>query len=238
MKNGMITLSGSDLKHLAQVLRLRAGDVIQVFDGSGAEYDARLVDLGKREAHAEIIETRAADTEPRVRLTLFQGLPKAEKMDLIIQKTVELGVSMIVPVVTQRSVVRPDENKWDRRLERWNRIAAEAAKQCRRAVVPKVAAPVSLREALDVSGNAAAALVLYENEQKKCLKELLKCYNINKIGDIALFIGPEGGFSKEEIDEMTGFGVSAAGLGRRILRTETAAISAVSIIMYEMGEMQ
>ena len=238
VRDGIIYLSGDDLKHLSQVLRLRTGDIIEVFDGSGTEYEARLTEVGKIEARAEILKSQLADTEPNIRVTLYQGLPKAEKMDFIIQKAVELGVFRIVPVTTQRTVVQLDDQDKKRKLERWNRIAREAAKQCKRTCVPEVALPMTLKSALKESGNADAAIALYENEQKKCLKELLKCYNINKIGDIALFIGPEGGFSNDEVVEMTESGAVTAGLGKRILRAETAAVSVISIIMYEMGEMQ
>ena len=238
VRDGTIYLSGDDLKHLRQVLRLRAGDVIQVFDGSGTEYEAKLNEVGKIEARAEILETRLAGTEPKIRVTLYQGLPKAEKMDLIIQKAVELGIFRIVPVMTRRSVVQLGDQDKKKKSDRWNRIAREAAKQSKRARVPEVAVPITLESAVKELGNADLAIVLYENEQKKCLKELLKCYNINKIEDIALFIGPEGGISNDEVLEMTLSGAVTAGLGKRILRTETAAVSVISIIMYEMGEMQ
>lgn len=233
-----IRLTGEDLKHLNQVLRLGPGDVIGVFDGSGMEYEARLTHVDKHEAVAEILSSRLSDTEPRIKVTLFQGLPKGEKMDWIIQKAVELGVYQIIPVITQRSVVQLDQKERQKKAERWNRIAKEAAKQCGRACVPQVFAPINLDEMLKLRDTFNAAVLLYENEQKKCLKELMICYTINKIGDIALFVGPEGGFSSLEVDKCCQSGFDIAGLGRRILRTETAAISGLSIIMYEMGEMQ
>ncbi|MDI9514760.1 MAG: 16S rRNA (uracil(1498)-N(3))-methyltransferase [Clostridiaceae bacterium] len=237
IRDGVISIEGSDLKHLSQVLRLGKGDTIQAFDGSGKEYTARLTEVKKDQAIAVIVDSYQADTEPRVRLTLYQGLPKMEKMDLIIQKAVELGIYRIVPVLTQRTVVQLDSSAADKKLKRWTRIAIEAAKQCRRAYVPEIERPLPLKDALKDSGNPDLAIALYENE-KKGLKELLKCYNINDVGNIALFIGPEGGFAHEEADEMSQSGIITAGLGGRILRTETAAISGISIIMYEMGEMQ
>lgn len=238
IRDGLICIRGSDFKHLSQVLRLGTGDIIQVFDGSGMEYTARLSELGRDQAIAAIVESYQADTEPRVRLTLYQGLPKMEKMDLIIQKAVELGVCRIVPVLTRRTVVQLDGPSAEKRAVRWNRIAMEASKQCGRACVPEVIKPLSLEDALHDLRDPDLAIALYENEEKKCLKELLKCYNINDAGNIALFIGPEGGFTKEEADAMRQGGIKTASLGGRILRTETAAISGISIIMYEMGEMQ
>jgi len=237
IRDGVILITGSDLKHLRQVLRLGKGDLIVVFDGSGVEYTARLTEVGKDQASAVIEETRQAGTEPRVRLTLYQGLPKMEKMEFIVQKAVELGVYRIVPVITRRTVVRPDARSAGNRLVRWNRIAAEAAKQCGRARVPGISAPVYLRDALADLGGQDLAIALYEGE-KKGLKEILKCYNINDIGNMALFVCPEGGFEEKEASEMHRSGVVTAGLGCRVLRTETAAISGISIIMYEMGEMQ
>ncbi len=236
--NGQVTLENEDLKHLRQVLRLEPGDSIRVFDGSGMEYEATLLTVDKNKATARILCSFQSDTEPKTHVTLFQGLPKGEKMELVIQKAVELGVYRIVPVITQRSVVQLDKKDREKKAERWSRIAREAAKQCRRAYVPQIDPPMDFKEAIANCGEYDAALLLYENEEKKCLKELLKCYNINKIKDIVLLIGPEGGFSDQEVEECVLSGFTVAGLGKRILRTETAAISALSILMYEMGELQ
>lgn len=238
IEDGCISIRGSDLKHLSQVLRLGKGDIIQVFDGTGMEYTARLTEIGRIEAIAAVMESHPAGTEPRIRLTLYQGLPKMEKMDLIVQKAVELGIYRIVPVLTERTVVQLDGASSEKKLTRWNRIAVEAAKQCGRACVPEVARPMALKEILSCFENPDLAIALYEQEQKKCLKDLLKCYNINDTGNIALFVGPEGGFTNGEADAMRQMGVMTASLGGRILRTETAAISGISIIMYEMGELQ
>jgi len=237
IQDNIITLEGEDFKHLRQVLRLKPGDSINVFDGSGIEYEAAILSVEKSRAIAEIKAAFQSDTEPKIRVTLFQGLPKGEKMDFIIQKAVELGVHRIIPVITNRTVVKLDKKDSDRKTERWARISREAAKQCRRAYVPEVTEPVTFDEALIKAGSCDAALVLYENEEKKCLKETLKCYNINKIEDIALFVGPEGGFTYQEVENCRNFSYNIVGLGKRILRAETASISVLSIIMYEMGEM-
>jgi 16S rRNA (uracil1498-N3)-methyltransferase len=238
IRDGLITLKDENLKHLRQVLRLETGSVIRVFDGNGTEYEAELLDVNKNAAIAKVLLSFRSETEPKIRVTLFQGLPKGEKMELIIQKAVELGIYRIVPVITQRTVVQLDKKEREKKAERWTRIAGEAAKQCRRATIPEVAAPVDFDDAITWSGNYGASLLLYENEEKKCLKELLKCYTINKIKDIALFIGSEGGFSEQEVEKCIALGYNIAGLGKRILRAETAAISVLAIIMYEMGELQ
>lgn len=237
IKDGHIRIEGEDFRHLNKVLRLGPGETIYVFDGSGREYEARLISTDKTGALAEITASYQTQAEAEVRLTLFQGLPKGEKMDLIIQKGVELGVHKIVPVITERTVVQLDRESGVKKAARWNKIAREAAKQCRRAIVPQVSEPLGFDEVLKESSKFGAALMLYENESKKCLKEILKCYTIKKIKDIALLIGPEGGFSPCEADRCIESGFDVAGLGKRILRTETAAISVISIIMYEMGEL-
>lgn len=235
--NEEITLEGDDLKHLSQVLRLRPGDTIHVFDGSGIEYEASIISSDKSRAIARINTSFQNKTEPETRVTLFQGVPKGEKMELIIQKGVELGVHSIVPVITSRTVVKLNKKDSEKKAERWTKISIEAAKQCRRAYVPQILEPISFDEALVKAEDFSAVLLLYENEGKKCLKERLKCYNINKIKDIALFVGPEGGFTLEEVRNYTDKGYDIVSLGKRILRVETATISVLSIIMYEMGEM-
>lgn len=235
--NGHLRIYGDDLKHLRKVLRLGPGDSINVFDGTGKEFEAKLLSVDKTCALAEITASFQTEAEPEINLTLFQGLLKGEKMDLIIQKGVELGVRSIIPVITDRTVVQVDNNKSEKKALRWSKIAREASKQCRRAMVPHISEPISFDEAISESKRYEAALLLYENESKKCLKETLKCYNINKIKEIALFVGPEGGFTPHEIEKYTNSGFHVAGLGRRILRAETAAISVISIIMYEMGEL-
>ncbi len=235
--NGHLRIYGDDLKHLRKVLRLGPGDSINVFDGTGKEFEAKLLSVDKTCALAEITASFQTEAEPEINLTLFQGLLKGEKMDLIIQKGVELGVRSIIPVITDRTVVQVDNNKSEKKALRWSKIAREASKQCRRAMVPHISEPISFDEAISESKRYEAALLLYENESKKCLKETLKCYIINKIKEIALFVGPEGGFTPHEIEKYTNSGFDVAGLGRRILRAETAAISVISIIMYEMGEL-
>ena len=238
IQNGLISLIGEDLRHLRQVLRLEAGNKIRVFDGSGIEYEAALLNVEKEIAEAKILYSFQADTEPKVQVTLYQAIPKGEKMDLIVQKSVELGVYKIVPVITSRTVVQLNKKDREKKAERWSRIAREAAKQSRRAFVPGVTAPMDFDDFIRLDEKYDLSIMLFENETKKNLKDLLKCYTMDKIREASLFIGSEGGFSEREVEKCRILGYNIAGLGSRILRAETAAISGLTIIMYEMGELQ
>lgn len=237
IKDEEILLEGDDFKHLKQVLRLGPQDTIHVFDGSGIEYVSTIVSINENNALAKIESSYKSDTEPKARVTLFQGIPKGNKMDLIIQKTVELGVYKIVPIITERTVVKINEKDKAKKANRWSKIAKEAAKQCHRAYIPEVLKPIKFGDLSELLKDFDSSFLLYENESKKCLKEVLKCYTINKIEDISIIVGPEGGFTDQEIEIFRKWGHDTVGLGRRILRTETASISALSIIMYELGEM-
>ena len=238
-------ISGSEAKHMLNVLRLGTGDRIIAFDGTGFEYELELVSINGSTAYAKILRTYDPKTEPRVKVILYQGLPKSDKMDWIIQKTVELGINKIVPVITQFSVPKIRAKDTERKLERWNRISLEASKQCGRVVVPSVSEPVDYETALnhwcDMAkahpAGSSMAVFCYEGESKKCLKDLFKCYNIDCVSLIGVFIGPEGGFSPDEFHLASIHGISTVSLGRRTLRTETAPVVVLSVIMHEMSEM-
>lgn len=230
-----IRIEGEELKHLRQVLRLDAGDPVVCIEGSGDLIDAVLASVDKRVALARITGRKAAPTEPKVEVELFQAVAKNDRMDWIVQKAVELGVTRITPVITEHTVVRAEPGGGKR--DRWERIAREAVKQCGRARMPVISDPVPLREALAHTESHDVRILLYEAEQKKCLKEILLCYNMSAVRKIALIIGPEGGFSPKEAEFACENGFQAATLGHRILRTETAAVAALSIIFYETGEM-
>ena len=244
IKNDTVYISGDDLKHMAQVLRFRAGDHLLVFDGTGLEHEVELISIDKAMAVGKIIKTCKPGTESEKKVILFQGMPKSDKMEWIIQKTVELGVGCIVPMITRYSVIRDIDRNIDGKLERWNRISREACKQSGRVVVPEVRKPLEYGKSLDLwndivsneTRGSSLAVFCYENEGKKCFKELLKCYNIDYIKTIGIFIGPEGGFAEEEIKLARDNGIIPVGLGKRILRTETAAVAVLSILMYEMGD--
>lgn len=242
--NDSLSLTGDDAKHMLQVLRFKIGDVFLAFDGTGLEYETEVTSIGKNSVSGKIIRAYRPETEPEKRIVLFQGLPKTDKMDWIVQKSVELGVWEIVPMFTQYSVMRMSEKGLDGKLERWNRIAREACKQCGRVIVPEVKAPLAYQDALkgwsdrinNEPESSALTVYCYENEGKKCLKDLFKCYNIDHISTAGIFIGSEGGFSEGEIQLAQERRFSPISLGKRILRTETAAIAVLSVVMHEMGE--
>ena len=230
ISGGEAVLCGDEARHIKNVLRYKTGDEVLLIDGGGAETLAEIVSLGDNEVRLALKESRACPADPEVRVTLFQCLPKQGKMELIIQKCVELGVSEIVPAASKRCVVKLDGK--DNKLARWNKVSAEAAKQCGRATVPAVKAPISLDKA-DLSG-FALVLIPYENEGETTLKSVLR--GREAPASIAVIIGPEGGFEPAEVEDILNKGGVAVSLGRRILRTETAGMAAVAQIMYELEQ--
>ncbi len=241
--DGIVNFSEEDAKHMIKILRHRPGDTVSAFDGSGKQYDIFITSVKKDDVKGKITNIYSPETEAGTKVILFQGVPKNDKMDWIVQKTVELGISKIVPMITQYSVVKAKEMNNDPRTERWNRIAREACKQSGRVAIPEVSKPVKYYEALkqwsnivNTSEHSCLAIYCYEKEGKKCLKDLLKCYNINCVSTIGLFIGSEGGFSSVELQLAVDHNISPVSLGKRILRTETAPVAVLSVIMYEMGE--
>ena len=228
IKDQTAVVRGEDVKHISRVLRLRAGDAVQLCDGSGSECDAVIESVAPDAVTFRTQPWRRAKTEPAAQVTLFQCLPKAGKMETIIQKCVELGAFGFVPVQSERCVVvlKPP---YEGRVERWQRVSEEAAKQSRRGTIPEVALPKSLKE-LDFSA-FDTVLVAYENERTVSLKAALRAHPCRRI---AIVIGPEGGFSEEEIAILTEKGASPVSLGTRILRTETAGMAMLAQIMYEV----
>jgi 16S rRNA (uracil1498-N3)-methyltransferase len=219
---------GEDVKHIAKVLRLRTGDPVQLCDGNGNECDAVIASVASDAVTFDTQPWRRAKSEPSVSVTLFQCLPKAGKMETIIQKCVELGACGFVPVQSLRCVVvlKPP---YEGRIERWQRVSDEAAKQSRRGVIPRVDNPVAL-DKLDFSA-FDTVLVAFENERTVSLKTALR----EQCGKrIAILIGPEGGFSDAEIETLAKKGARSVSLGTRILRTETAGMAMLAQIMYEV----
>ena len=224
-------LYGEDVKHISSVLRLRTGDEVMLCDGMGTDYRAKIAAVSKAEAHFDILSSSPALTEPRCSLTLFQGLPKAGKLETIIQKCVELGISEIVPVAMERSVVRLSKKDFDKKLERYQRVAMEASKQSRRGVIPRVG---RLIEPKEIDPAAFDALLLaYELEGEHSIKAVLDALDSN-VRRIGVIIGPEGGISDDEAKLFASLGAQSFSLGRRILRTETAGPAITAIIMYHM----
>lgn len=231
---GKVNIIGSDVNYITNVLRLKTGSFISVYDGRGKACLARIDDIEKNKVGCAVIEEFSAAPEPLIRITLVQGLPKGDKMETIIQKCTELGVSEFIPLNCQRSIVKIIREKVAGKVSRWQKVALEASRQCRRSVVPKVKEPKELKEVLNSLPEGALSLLFWEKEDKYSLKDCLRAASsIN----IFLFIGPEGGFTAEEVELAKEFGAIPVSLGPRILRTETAGPAVTSIIQYELGDL-
>lgn len=227
-----VKISGDDAHHISKVLRLKEDDEIIVCDKEGTDYCCSIKLISKDEVEAWILKKEAASSEPPVKITLYQGVPKGDKLESVIQKCVELGAFKIVPVAMKRSVaIIKDKEKKQVRMQR---IALEASKQCQRAVVPEVLEVLSFKEALAHARDNDLKLLPYEAENKNKLKDILKENKNSKT--IAVFIGPEGGFDEEEILLAQKEGFKILTLGPRIMRTETAPLACISAIMYEIGD--
>lgn len=227
VSGGRARLSPEDTRH-ADVLRLRPGEEITVCDGRGTDYTCAVSGVEGGTMLLDVLSASPSAGEPALSITLFQGLPKTGKMELIIQKCVELGVSVIVPVETERAVARA-AGKSGQKAARWQKLSEEAAKQCGRGVIPRVSGVVPLDKALELAGRLDSAFVAYENEPDLNLKDAFVRAGGNRTG---IFIGPEGGFSADEIERCQTRGVTPVSLGRRVLRTETAGFVAVIILLY------
>ena len=230
ISDGTVRLSGDESKHIAGVLRMKAGDRVILIDGKGSEWLAEILSADVQSVVLRLLEERSCGADPSVRVTLFQCLPKQGKMETIIQKCVELGVYRIVPTVSARCVVKPEG--MTNKLARWNKVSVEAAKQCGRANVPEVAPAIKLTD-INLSG-FDTAMIAYENENDVSLKDVL--HSDGEKRDIALIIGPEGGFEYGEVVRAADKGAVAVSLGKRILRTETAGMATVAQIMYELDQ--
>jgi len=230
-------IEGEDAEHICRVLRLRRGDAVELCDGQGNDYEAVIKSVGKDGVEVRIERSFPSQGEPRVKVVLYQAIPKSTKMDLIIQKCVELGVHRIVPVVTARTVVRLKDGKDEiNKASRWQRIAKEAAKQSKRGIIPEVSPPVPFSRAIGQSSHMLRILP-WENERKAGLKEVFEAAK-SWDGGIAIMVGPEGGWEEQEVEEAKGMGWNTVSLGPRILRTETVGVAILSAIMFYTGEMQ
>lgn len=221
-----------DVKHIARVLRLREGDRIEISDSVQWEYEAEIIFMDENQVEARILDKQKFAREPELQVTLFQGIPKQSKMETIVQKCTELGVAEIVPVFMDRTVV-VDKGNFSKKIDRWQKVAAEAVKQCRRGIIPRIGE--GIRSSQMIKELEAFDLVLfpYENEtgrtMKDCLRELER-----KPGSAAVIIGPEGGFSDAEARQLKDAGAECVSLGKTILRTETAGPAALAMVMYEL----
>lgn len=230
-----IIIESEDAKHIKKVLRMGEGDEITVCDGRGIDYSARIRTIETGRVICDIISSRICDTEPDVRVTLYQGLPKAAKMDYIIQKTTELGISRIVPAKLSRCVVKLENEAAERKkVERWQKIAYEAAKQSGRGAVPEIAMPMDIDRIAEELKDTDLAFAPYECEQQTRLRQVLE--NAGDVKNVSFIIGPEGGFDITEIEKLKNAGIQTVTLGRRILRTETAGEAVLAMTMYGLEE--
>ena len=230
-----IVITGADVNHIRNVLRMRTGEEVLIADGRGAEYRCKLTDLSENEVRAQILWKLDGNAELASAVTLFQGLPKSDKMDLIVQKCVELGVDRIVPVSTKRAVVKLDAKKEETRLKRWNTISESAAKQSGRGVIPEVSGVMSFGKALEEAKKLDVLLIPYERAEH--MAETRRVMGEIRPGQsVGVFIGPEGGFEESEVEEAVAAGARAITLGRRILRTETAGLAVMAMLGYLLEE--
>ena len=230
-----IVITGADVNQIRNVLRMRTGEEVLIADGRGAEYRCKLTDLSENEVRAQILWKLDGNAELASAVTLFQGLPKSDKMDLIVQKCVELGVDRIVPVSTKRAVVKLDAKKEETRLKRWNTISESAAKQSGRGVIPEVSGVMSFEKALEEAKKLEVLLIPYERAEH--MAETRRVMGEIRPGQsVGVFIGPEGGFEESEVEEAVAAGARAITLGRRILRTETAGLAVMAMLGYLLEE--
>lgn len=230
ISRGQVQLFGEDEKHIKTVLRAREGEELTLCDGEGMDYQCRIVSL-ERGVLLDILSKEVCETEPKTKITLYQGLPKADKMELIIQKCVELGVDRIVAVSTERAIVKLDK-KESKKLERWQKIAEAAAKQSGRGKIPEIGQQVlKFKEAVAEAKELDGAIIPYEKEQETGIRQFVQGFRGESIG---VFIGPEGGFAEEEIALAQENGITPITLGKRILRTETAGMTTAAILLYEL----
>ncbi len=228
--DGLVILTGDEVAHMGRVLRLQCGDQVTVCDGQCREYRCVIRVLDKQSARLEIIGQSENTVECPVDITLYQGLPKADKMEYIIQKCVELGVNCIVPVNTRRSVMKMKD--YEKKQSRWQRIALEAAKQCGRGIIPAVGSVCSLEDAL--SQGRGLKLMPYECERGKSIRTALQANPLAR--QVSIYIGPEGGFDPVEVALAKEQRAWVVSMGPRILRTETAPVAAVAAVLYELGD--
>lgn len=228
-----IVITGTDVNHIRNVLRMTPGEEVTVSDGQGMDYFCRIAELTKEEVRLDIVDSWHSFVELPAKIYLFQGLPKADKMELIIQKAVELGAYEVIPVETKRCVVKLDGKKAAKKVDRWQQIAESAAKQSKRMLIPNVHQVLTFKEALKYAESMDIRLIPYELARGMLeTKEILSAIQPGQ--SVGIFIGPEGGFEEKEVETAISEGVKPITLGRRILRTETAGLAILSVLMFQL----
>lgn len=240
IKDNNIIIVGEDVNHIKNVLRLNIDDDIQVCDiDTSINYTCGISRIDNDKIECNIFNQIDSKAESNIHISVFQGIPKSDKMELIIQKCVELGVNEITPVEMKRCVVKIEEKSKSKKIERWQKISEVAAKQCGRDKLPKINNIINIKNICNLDSEYDIVLLAYENEEENTLKnELLRLKNKTQENlRIAVIIGPEGGIDKEEVELLKINGAKSVTLGKRILRTETVAFVLASIIMYELGDL-
>lgn len=228
-------IEGPDAHHISKVFRLKPTDHIILIDGSGMEYEAEITHLSKNKVIVSVVKKYLPATEPQIQLIVGQGYLKDKKMDMLIRHLTELGITQWLPVISEFSVPKPDIKKIYSKIQRWEIIAKEAAKQCRRTRIPEILSPMTFQHAVKKNFDADLKIIFYENETVALLKTMQTLNQ--KPSTIFVLLGPEGGFSNKEIELAKSNGFIIASLGPRILRAETASLSACTIIQHLFGDM-
>ncbi len=235
VQEDQIFITGSDVNHMKNVLRMRIGEEVTINDGNNVSYLCTVESFEENQAVLRVKEQQMTDTELPSHIYLFQGLPKQDKMELIVQKSVELGAYEVIPVATKRAVVRLDEKKALKKVARWQQIAESAAKQAGRGYIPRVHEVMSYKEALSYAKELDVVLIPYElAEGMKETKAVIE--GIRPGESVGIFIGPEGGFEVEEVEAAISMGAKSVTLGKRILRTETAGLTTLSVLMFHLEQ--
>jgi len=231
----VVSITGSEAHHIKNVLRLKPGDSLKLFDGTGYEYDAVISGISAKAVAVEIRKRIRAAPPSDVQIIVAQAFLKEKKMDDLVRKLCELGVTRWIPFFSERSIARPDAQRLAGRSQRWNRIATEAVKQCRRIDTLQIGDALSFEKALELGSRCDLRIVFWENETSLLVKNVPS--RANPIKEVLVMLGPEGGFTDQEIKKLLNCGFQSAGLGPRILRAETATIAAVTLIQYLYGDM-
>ena len=223
-----------DVKHLTRVLRHKAGDIIEISDGKAFEYEITLEVISDKMVKGRILSKQQFFREPKLEVTLYQSIPKQSKMETIVQKSVELGVSRVIPMISERTIVQDKEHHFGKKVQRWQAVSNEAVKQCRRGIIPKVSVPISLDQVLEEMKENDLNLFFFEEERTQTVKEVLRSLSGKMVKKAGILIGPEGGFSEEEARKITHAGALSVSMGKTVLRVETAAVAALAMVMYEL----
>ena len=234
-KKSTPVIRGPDANHMINVLRLKEGDLVALFDGTGIEYEAGIEKISSMEVRLSIKKSRRCSAESPIRITVAQGFLKDKKMDMLIRQLTELGISSWVPFFAARSVPRPDAQRLSKRVARWQKIAAESLKQCRRARSPRIETAADFEQMLQLSGESDVKMAFWEEEEKAVLDA--DGFRNTDSREIFIILGPEGGLTAKEISLARQAGFQSVSLGPRILRSETATIAACTLVQYLFGDM-